>query len=399
MMSESLVIVPFFSPWHAPFVQAALDGCGMNVRIVADADDEVVHLGLASVNNDACYSAIMAAGQARSALEEHSDHGGVSAGAVGEEARVGVAVSVPSTCVHCRADDLPYLVGRALGDSASEILDIAEAIQRLPKYAQQRMAAALVGGDILLQTKLHVSAYADEEGRRALDEMVERERDLAVAALSSGKSFDIEVFARNVHQGAVSAMTRSDSIPAIGVVGSPSLVFNPGMNGELVHCIQREGCEAVLPYLSPSISYSLFQHGVSCPLAKALDELCASLPDVPTRYSCETVGQLKDHARGFIPEDVVCGAGWMLAGQMLSLWGNGVRSILYASVFGCMAGHVSGQGVLKGVRNACPSINLASVEYDPGTSVVNQVNRIKLLASIAKRPHLADGERELQKTG
>ena len=244
-----------------------------------------------------------------------------------------------------------------------------------------------------------MSAYADEEGRRALDEMVERERDLAVAALSSGKSFDIEVFARNVHQGAVSAMTRSDSIPAIGVVGSPSLVFNPGMNGELVHCIQREGCEAVLPYLSPSISYSLFQHGVSCPLAKALDELCASLPDVPTRYSCETVGQLKDHARGFIPEDVVCGAGWMLAGQMLSLWGNGVRSILYASVFGCMAGHVSGQGVLKGVRNACPSINLASVEYDPGTSVVNQVNRIKLLASIAKRPHLADGERELQKTG
>ena len=245
---------------------------------------------------------------------------------------MGVTVSAPSTCVHCRADDLPYLVGRALGDSASEVLDIAEAIQRLPKYAQQRMAAALVGGDILLQTKLHVSAYADEEGRRALDEMVERERDLAVAALSSGKSFDIEVFARNVHQGAVSAMTRSGSIPAIGVVGSPSLVFNPGMNGELVHCIQREGCEAVLPYLSPSISYSLFQRGVSCPLAKALDELCASLPDVPTRYSCETVGQLKDHARGFIPEDVVCGAGWMLAGQMLSLWGNGVRSILYERV-------------------------------------------------------------------
>lgn len=145
MMSESLVIVPFFSPWHAPFVQAALDGCGVNVRIVADADDEVVHLGLASVNNDACYSAIMAAGQARSALEERSDRSGVSAGAVGEE-RVGVTVSAPSTCVHCRADDLPYLVGRALGDSASEVLDITEAIQRLPKYAQQRMAAALVGG-------------------------------------------------------------------------------------------------------------------------------------------------------------------------------------------------------------------------------------------------------------
>lgn len=399
MMNESLMIVPFFSPWHAPFVQAALDGCGMNVRIVADVDDEVVHLGLASVNNDACYSAIMAAGQARRVLEDRLGAEGSSERAIEEKTQIGVTVSAPSTCVHCRADDLPYLMGRALGDSASEILDVKEAIKKLPKYAQQRMAAALVGGDILLQTKLHVSAYADEEGRKVLDEMVDRERRLAVDALSSGKSFDVELFARNVHQGAIPAMSLPDPAPAIGLVGSPSLVFNPGMNGELVSCIQKEGCEAVLPYLSPSISYSLFQYGVSCALAKALDELCASLAVVSTRYSCATVGQLKDHAHDFVPEDVVCGSGWMLAGQMLSLWGNGVHSILYASVFGCMAGHVSGQGVLKSIRNVCPSINLASVEYDPGTSVVNQVNRIKLLASVAKRPHPAGGGCELQRTG
>lgn len=382
MMSGSATIVPFFSPWHAPFVQAALDGCGVRARIVADTDENIVHSGLATVNNDACYSAIVAAGQARSAFEgDPGDNRDRFA-----SPPVDVAVAAASTCVHCRADDLPYLVGRALGPSAS-ILETREVIDGLPKYAQRRIAAALVGGDILLQTRLHAGAYADEEGQKALDALVERERDLAVAALASGKSFDIEIFARNVHEGAAPAMSRSDPLPAIGVVGSPSLVFNPGMNGELVLCIQKEGCEAVLPYLSPSVSYSLFQRGITCALTKALDELCASLPDVSTRYPCETVGQLKDHARGLIPEDVVCGSGWMLAGQMLSLWGHGVHSILYASVFGCMAGHVTGQGVLKRVRERCPSINLASVEYDPGTSVVNQVNRIKLLASVARRPH------------
>lgn len=397
-MGESSMIVPFFSPWHAPFVQAALDGCGVNASLVADTDDNIVHLGLASVNNDACYSAIIAAGQALSVLESSPDNDRVSDENASSAGEAGMVLSILSPCVHCRSDDLPYLVGRALGGSASGVLDVKETIERLPRYAQERIAAALVGGDVLLQTKLHVGARADDEGKKRLEEMVNRERQLAVAALSSGGSFDVELFARNVHRGAEAAMSFSDPVPAIGVVGSPSLVFNPTMNGELVNCIQNEGCEAVLPYLSPSISYSLFQRGVSCAMAKALDELCASLADVSTRYPCETVGQLKDRARGFVPEDVVCGSGWMFAGQMLSLWDNGVRSILYASVFGCLAGHVSGQGVLKSIRCACPSINLVSVEYDPGTSAVNQKNRIKLLASVAKRSHLADGKRDL-KTG
>lgn len=390
-MTDTELVIPFYSPWHAPFVQAALEGCGVAARVVSRADDEVVHLGLSSVNNDACYSAILEVGQVRSELEDPS-RCALRAGAekeagsgTGAAAGVSAVVATPSTCVGCRADDLPYLVARAIGPLNVSVHRVHETIDELPDYAQRRIAAALVGGDVLLQTKLHVAPRATEKGRLKLNALVQRERSLAVEALAQSRSFDIEVFARNVHNGAKDLIDPQLRPPSIGVVGSSSPVFNPCMNGDLVNCIEREGCEAVLPYLAPTVCYALFQQNCTCTLLSALDELCSSLSNVSTRYPCYTVGQLKGYAKGVVPEDVTSGQGWMLAGQMLALWGSGVRNILFVSVFGCMAGHVAGQGPLKRIRELCPGINLASVEYDPGTSVVNQVNRIKLLTSIAKR--------------
>ena len=42
------------------------------------------------------------------------------------------------------------------------------------------------------------------------------------------------------------------------------------------------------------------------------------------------------------------------------------------------------QMVVKTIRNKFPEANIAAIDYDPGASQSNQINRIKLLLTIAK---------------
>ena len=47
--------------------------------------------------------------------------------------------------------------------------------------------------------------------------------------------------------------------------------------------------------------------------------------------------------------------------------------------------HVVGKGVIKALKKAYPQANICAVDYDPGASEVNQLNRIKLMLCEAKR--------------
>ena len=44
-----------------------------------------------------------------------------------------------------------------------------------------------------------------------------------------------------------------------------------------------------------------------------------------------------------------------------------------------------GKGVIKALRKSYPQANIAAVDYDPGASEVNQLNRIKLMLSAARK--------------
>lgn len=71
-----MIVVPFFSAWHAPLVEAALSAGGEECRVLAAGGEEVVRAGLETVNNDACYAALLAAGRTVGFLRE-----GAAAGA------------------------------------------------------------------------------------------------------------------------------------------------------------------------------------------------------------------------------------------------------------------------------------------------------------------------------
>ena len=51
--------------------------------------------------------------------------------------------------------------------------------------------------------------------------------------------------------------------------------------------------------------------------------------------------------------------------------------------FACLPNHVTGKGMIKELRRRYPQSNISAIDYDPGSSEVNQLNRLKLLLSNA----------------
>ena len=77
------------------------------------------------------------------------------------------------------------------------------------------------------------------------------------------------------------------------------------------------------------------------------------------------------------------GEGWFLTGEMIELINSGVPNIACVQPFACLPNHVTGKGMIKELRRQYPQANIVAVDYDPGASEVNQLNRIKLMLAVA----------------
>jgi predicted nucleotide-binding protein (sugar kinase/HSP70/actin superfamily) len=97
------------------------------------------------------------------------------------------------------------------------------------------------------------------------------------------------------------------------------------------------------------------------------------------------IEQIARLARPFLSIGNQYGEGWFLTGEMVELITSGTPNIVCVQPFACLPNHVVGKGVIKALRKSYPQANIAAVDYDPGASEVNQLNRIKLMLSVAKK--------------
>ena len=97
------------------------------------------------------------------------------------------------------------------------------------------------------------------------------------------------------------------------------------------------------------------------------------------------IEKIADLARPFVSVGNQYGEGWFLTGEMAELLETGYPNIVCIQPFACLPNHVIGKGVIKTLRKAYPQANIVAVDFDPGASEVNQLNRIKLMLSEARR--------------
>ena len=113
----------------------------------------------------------------------------------------------------------------------------------------------------------------------------------------------------------------------------------------------------------------------------ASDELKASKRFDPPA----NIRDLAKYAEPIVSIGNQTGEGWFLTGEMMELIHNGAPNIVCTQPFGCLPNHIVGKGVIKELRHQHPEANIVAIDYDPGASEVNQVNRIKLMLATANK--------------
>lgn len=103
-----------------------------------------------------------------------------------------------------------------------------------------------------------------------------------------------------------------------------------------------------------------------------------------TKFGTPTpIKKLAESAETVTSLGTMVGEGWFLTAEMLELIHEGAHNIICMQPFACLPNHVTGKGVMKELKRQYPQANIVAVDYDPGASEVNQINRIKLMMSVA----------------
>lgn len=407
------VYAPQMAPMHFRLIMPVLRKVGLNVQLLEAASTDDVEVGLKYVNNDACFPAIMVVGQLVNKIRS------------GEADPDRTSVAITQTGGMCRATNYVALLRKALADAGyPQVPVLAISVQGLESNPGFKITPglihpalqALVLGDLLQTVLLRVRPYEAVPGSgKALYEKWDR---ICQEVLQySGYS---ETLGRNI--GYTSLIKRIvadfDGLPLldigrkprVGIVGEILVKFHPDANNHVVDVVESEGCEAVLPgilqfFLMPLYS-SQFQYDTmgigktshhvkkfatwmiekyQAPVVAALRK--TGKFDVPP-----TMKDLAAKADGVISIGTRAGEGWLLTAEMVELIEMGAPNIICAQPFACLPNHVVGKGMFAELRRRHPDANIVSIDYDPGASETNQLNRIKLMVATAHKRHNAEAE-------
>ena len=191
--------------------------------------------------------------------------------------------------------------------------------------------------------------------------------------------------------------------PRVGIVGEILVKFLPAANNHLVELLEQEGAEAVVPDLLDFFAYCFYNNNFKAShlgmkksaAAKGnfgihtLDWFRAPASAAFTKskrfHAPVKISDLAEASKDIVSIGNQTGEGWFLTGEMLELIHNGITNIVCAQPFACLPNHIVGKGVIKELRRRYPLANIVAIDYDPGASEVNQLNRIKLMLSTAHK--------------
>ena len=392
------ILAPQMSPIHFDILEPVFKKYGFNIEVLDNDNRTAIDTGLKFVNNDACFPSITVVGQIMEAVLS------------GRYDTNRLAIIMTQTGGCCRASNYVGFIRRALDKvNLSHIPVISLSVQGLEKNSGFKLPPTLllkavqgvVYGDLFMRCLYRVRPYERRQG--SANDLHKYWQDIAVDSLVNPRS---KWSYKEVCQGIVDAfdMLPIDEAlrkPRVGVVGETLVKYMPLANNHLVELLEREGAEAVVPDLMDFMNYSLYNGtykkeflGAKSDTAQrlgiwairqlrkpALDALEKSKRfDAP--MPIEKVAEL---AKPFLSMGNQYGEGWFLTGEMVELIQTGVPNIVCIQPFACLPNHVVGKGVIKALKKAYPQANIIAVDYDPGASEVNQLNRIKLMLSSAQK--------------
>ena len=403
------ILAPQMAPYHFELLVPIFERFGYNVDLLPSVDHGAVDAGLKYVNNDICYPSILVTGQIMEAVMS------------GRYDTDKLAILITQTGGGCRATNYISLIRKALKAvglshipvialSFKDLGEVNPGFKITPAMLYQAVSA-LQYGDLLMMCLYRTRPYEVVPGSaNSLFDfwMNECKRQL-------GRGVKRSEFKRTVKQIVEDFDTLplkgEGTKPRVGVVGEILVKFHPTANNQIVDVIEREGCEAVVPGLIEFFLFGaaggIFQKdplgrsakgafgskialqavkALRAPVTRALEESSRFNPPA-------SIYELAEYASEILSLCNSMGEGWLLTAEMVELIRTGAPNVVCAQPFACLPNHVVGKAVIKELRRLYPESNIVAVDYDPGASEVNQINRIKLMIAVAKS-NLAEKEAE-----
>ena len=394
------ILAPQMSPIHFDLLGPIFRKYGYHIEVLDNDNRSAIDTGLKFVNNDACFPSITVVGQIMDAVLS------------GKYDTNKLAVIMSQTGGCCRASNYVGFIRRALDKVGlghipvislnANGMETNEGFKLSPALLLSALKA-VVYGDLFMRCLYRVRPYEKEKG--AANALHRKWLEIAIDSLVNDKS---KWSYRDVCRGIVEAFDNlpiDETLrkPRVGIVGEILVKYMPLANNHLVDLLEAEGAEAVVPDLLDFLNYCVYNGDykheylgtswtnaasakIGVDAIRALRKPALQALEKSRRFEAPMpIEQVAELAKPFLSIGNQYGEGWFLTGEMAELILSGTPNIVCIQPFACLPNHVVGKGVIKALKKAYPQANIVAVDYDPGASEVNQLNRIKLMLSTAKK--------------
>lgn len=396
MKKKYTILFPQMSPIHFQFMENAFRSGGYKVVVLPPVDKNAVEEGLRHVNNDACFPTIVTLGQIISALKSgyfDLDH---------------TAIVMSQTGGGCRASNYISLLRKALVDMKLEHIPVISANYvglekhsgfKLTPGVLKRMIMGVVYGDLFMRVLYKTRPYEQYAGsaNKLYKMWVERAKENITKGSFRKFKKNIAGIVKDFDELALQDIMK----PKVGVVGEILVKYHPTANNDIVNIIETEGGEAVVSDMLDFFLYGMYSkeynfkslsgkyktmlaNAVAIGLIERFREPARKVLNESIRFEAPLyIKELAAKAKKITSLGNQCGEGWLLTGEMVEFLDSGVGNIVCLQPFACLPNHITGKGMIKPLRKYHPLANIAAIDYDPGASDVNQLNRIKLMMATA----------------
>lgn len=413
MKKTHTILGPQMSPTHFELLEAAFKSEGYNLEILKKTTQKDVDEGLKYVNNDACYPSICVVGQYITALKS------------GKYDLNNTSIIISQTGGGCRATNYIGFLRKALKEAGFGNIPIISlniaGLEKNPGFKLslsllKKLILAILYGDLLSRLLLRTRPYEKIKGttQQTYDRWLEQLKPI----VCRGRKSEMSMVSAAMIKEFANIPISKEIKPRVGIVGEILVQYHPDANNQVIKNIEAEGGEAVLPDMLNFFNYFIIptkdkakrlvyskKRIIGSKLAlKLIDsyakEIRHSLSTYPRFGTISDIKKIVASAETVLSTCNITGEGWLLTGEMIELIKHGVPNIVCVQPFACLPNHVTGKGMIKQIRKLYPQANIAPIDYDPGASEVNQINRLKLMMSTAhervKKQRIPDLEPETQ---
>lgn len=412
MKKEYTILMPGMLPIHFSLLRELLVLYGYRVELLDYTGPEVIDTGLKYVHNDICYPAQLVIGQFIHALQS------------GKYDLNKTALFITQTGGGCRASNYIHLLRKGLKAVGMEQVPVISVnlsgMEKNPGFKltlplMLKMIYCCFYGDLLMLLANRCRAYEVNKGET--DRLVKQWQEKLISEISNPMNLRYAYVKQNFSKIAADFARielKLEPKVRVGIVGEIYIKYAPLGNNHLEEFLESENCEVIIPGLMDFISFKADNRYSDAELyggrkiARMVSKLLIDKLDIvktdmrkavsayPQFEAPNSFSHLKELVKGYVGYGNKMGEGWLLTGEMIELIHENVPNIVCTQPFGCLPNHVAGKGMIRLIKKNNPTANIVAIDYDPGSTKVNQENRIRLMLSNAREQMRLQQEQKLE---